>query len=177
MAAADQIFTLSGVALGAIASYLVGSLGERARFRRELAKGWGDRKLDAYAGYIRDVKQVHMLAQRITAARGVHDRNIPLSPEEGLPLIAEASVRRSLSSEQVTLLASAETLATLRRVNEEARILMQFARGVSSSAEDFHQAIRSFTQALDDFHTCARSELGVPGTHLVRDNPAALPFP
>jgi hypothetical protein len=170
MAVADQVFTLSGVALGAIASYLVSSLGERARFRRELAKRWEDRKVNAYAGYIRDVKEVHMLTQRITAAQGLHDRNIALPPDEGLPLLAEASIRRSLSSEQVTLLASAETIAALRRVNDEARILMEFARGVRRDAEegDFHQSIQAFTQALDDFHTCSRSELGVPGMHLTR---------
>lgn len=37
---AAQLLTLAGVALGAIASYLVSSLNERARHRREVAHGW-----------------------------------------------------------------------------------------------------------------------------------------
>jgi hypothetical protein len=48
-----QLFTLAGVALGALASYLVSSVNERARHRREVAKGWEERKFECLANYAR----------------------------------------------------------------------------------------------------------------------------
>jgi hypothetical protein len=41
VAVAAQIFTLSGVALGALCSYLVTSLNERSRYRRDVAMRLG----------------------------------------------------------------------------------------------------------------------------------------
>jgi hypothetical protein len=94
-----QIFTLIGVALGALSSYLVTSLNERSRYRRDVATRLQERKFDAYAGYLSDVRQMVAVANRITASLGFHDRTTsPLSQEEGLPILAELTTRRTASS-------------------------------------------------------------------------------
>src|SRR6516225_1762855 len=99
MSISPQLFTLAGVALGAIASYLVSALTEHARHQRDLSGRWEQRKFDTYAAYVSDVKQQGTRANQISASRGLNTRvTSPLSPEEGLGLLAEAALRRSLSS-------------------------------------------------------------------------------
>jgi hypothetical protein len=43
---AAQIYTLVGVAVGAIASYSVSALNERERYRSELRRGWAEKRLE-----------------------------------------------------------------------------------------------------------------------------------
>ena len=47
MAISHQFFTLAGVAVGAVSSYLVSTLTERTRHRWEVATGWRGKKLEA----------------------------------------------------------------------------------------------------------------------------------
>jgi hypothetical protein len=49
MSISPQLFTLAGVALGAIASCLVSALTEHARHQRDLSGRWEQRKFDTYA--------------------------------------------------------------------------------------------------------------------------------
>jgi hypothetical protein len=114
-----QLFILGGVALGALASYLTSSLTERTRHHRDLSGRWEGRKFDTYASYVSDVKQQGGVANQISASRGLNTRvTSPLSPEEGLVQLAEAALRRSMSSERATLLADADTLVAIRALND-----------------------------------------------------------
>lgn len=92
-----QLITLLGVLLGAVASYLAGFATERIRYRRDLDQQWTTRKLDIYASYINDIKQMRELGGRIAGGIGPDVRPQPLSRDEGLPLLAEAEARRSVS--------------------------------------------------------------------------------
>ena len=171
MAISAQVFTLGGVALGAFCSYLVTSLNERTRYRRELAKGWEGRKFDAYAEYLSDVKRLVAVANRIAASLGLHNRTtLPLSQEEGLAVLADVGTRRTTSSERASLLANEETLAALRELNETAWRLECFARGLikDPSTAKWKEAMRAYWNALNAFHRSARKELGVPGRPLDR---------
>jgi hypothetical protein len=166
MDVAGQVFTLGGVVVGALASYLVTSLNERSRYIREVAKRWEERKFDAYAAYVSDVKQQVVVANRTSATLGLHNRvTSPLMPEEGLPLLAEQVTRRTTSSERATLLAGEATLVAIRRLNDAAWQMECFARDVVENAttSSWEQAFRAYHEALDAFHRCARAELGVPG--------------
>jgi hypothetical protein len=177
MSISPQLFTLAGVALGAIASYLVSTLTERTRHQRNLSGRWEERKFDTYATYISDVKQQGATANRISASRGLNARvTSPLSPETGLELLAEAALHRSLSSERATLLASAETLAAIRALNDAVWLLECYARGTVDGANTdmWESAFTAYRNALDSFHSCARAELGTPG-HLVSRVPEPVP--
>jgi len=57
MSISPQLFTLAGVALGAIASYLVSMLTEHTRHHRHQSGRWKQRKFDTYAAYVSDVKE------------------------------------------------------------------------------------------------------------------------
>src|SRR5690348_6132744 len=100
---AAQLFTLAGVALGAIASYLVGSLNERTRHRREVAKGWEERRYETSVTIVDDIKEMSHSARRMAAYLGLHDR-MPeadeLDVQQGSRMIAEANQRRTVSIER-----------------------------------------------------------------------------
>jgi hypothetical protein len=97
---AAQVFTLVGVLLGAILSYFATWARERSKHQRDVDQRWAERKLDAYVAYISDVKQMRVIARQIVGDSGLDpDLPISLSVEEGLPLLAAAEARRSVSAE------------------------------------------------------------------------------
>lgn len=171
MAIAAQIFTLAGVALGAMASFITTSLNERSRTRREQALRWRDRRIDAYSTYVNDIKHMSAVARRVGASRGLAGRPSDLSAEEGARLLVEAEMRRSLSSEVVTLIGGRETVEALRLLNRTVWDLEFAARGLGddNGPEAWDRTRQHFTDALDAFHRCVRRELEVPGDYLARD--------
>src|ERR1700749_4290617 len=96
-----QLITLLAVLLGGASSFLATAAMERTRYRRDLDGRWTERKLDAYVNYITDIKEMRGIARRMLRDTGF-DRNLPISltREEGLPLLAEAEARRSISAER-----------------------------------------------------------------------------
>jgi hypothetical protein len=174
---APQLLILGGVALGALASYLTSSLTDRTRHQRDLSGRWEGRKFDTYASYISDVKQQGAVANQISASRGLNTRvTSPLIPEEGMGRLADAALRRSLSSERATLLADADTLLAIRALNDAVWLLECYACGTVDGAntENWEVAFTAYRACLDSFHRCARTELGTPG-HLVGRSPELYP--
>ena len=182
MDVSSQVFTLCGVALGALASFLVSYAAERTRYQRDRYSRWEERKYDAFANYISDVKEQTIIAIRIGASRGLNDRiTDPLSPEEGMEKLAEITSRRSLSSERAALLADADTLTAIRSLNDAAWLLYRYACGViaGASPEEWATAFQQYNHSLNEFHRCARAELGTPGQFVDRPyyHPGASPSP
>jgi hypothetical protein len=96
-----QIFTLIGVALGALSSYLAASLTDRRRDRHDASARWEARRFDIYMAYLGDVKDQVATANRISASFGLHTRvTSQLTLEDGLPTLAEIATRRTVSSER-----------------------------------------------------------------------------
>jgi hypothetical protein len=180
VAVTAQIFTLIGVALGALSSYLVTSLNERSRYRRDVATRLQERKFDAYAEYLGDVRQMVAVANRVAASLGLHNRTtLPVSQLEGLPILAELATRRTASSERARLLAGEETVTALHGLNDAAWGLELIARGVVTdvSAQTWEEAMQTYLSALNAFHYNARHELGVPGRALDRPVASAPAIP
>jgi len=173
---AAQLFTLAGVALGAIASYLIGSLNERTRHRREIAKGWEGRKYDNFVTFIEDIKMMSHISRRMAATLGLHDR-MPeadkLDVQQGALMISEANQRRTVSIERLRLLSDTETISAAYRLNEAVWVMEWMVQGKIPDAgpEDWDRAVSGFVDAFDTFHRCARVELGVPGGHVPRQIP------
>jgi hypothetical protein len=168
---AAQLFTLAGVALGALASYVISSLGERTRHQREIAKGWEERKFDGFVTYVNDIKAMSTIAKRMTAFSGLHVRSADkLDPAVGAPLLAEADSRRSVSMERMRLLSGVDTITAASRLDSAVWNLEWIARGLIDGAapKDWQAAQHEFEAAFDAFHECARRELGVPGQLGVR---------
>lgn len=171
-----QIFTLIGVTLGALASYLATSASERARNGREVAKGWEQRRYDCYAEYLHEVKLMGAVARRMAASLGLTDRSADrLDPEAGAPLLAEAEVKRAVAMEKVRLLADADTIVAVARINEVIWRMDWMVRGlIDASPELWRETDEASALAFDEFHRSARRELGTPGLLVPR---AFIPLP
>ena len=168
---ATQVFTLAGVALGALASFLAATVSERARHRREIAQAWEGRKYDCYAEYVHEVKAMSVVARRMAAAAGLTERSGDrLDLHAGASLLTDAEVRRSIASEKLRLLSDVQTITAAERLGEAAWQLEWLARGKipDASPGQWSKADEAFARAFDAFHQCARRELGVPGRSLPR---------
>lgn len=166
-----QLITLLAVLLGAAASYLAASTTERARYRRDQDQRWNERKLDACVTYLSDIKQMRAIARRIVGDTGL-DPNLPiaLTKDEGLPLLAEAEARRSVSAELVLLLGSEEVINALRTLNGAVWKLEWYARGLidNGDTDTWRQASGEYAVAINRFQECVRRDVGVPGVYVPR---------
>jgi hypothetical protein len=116
MGFAEQLVTVGAVLAGGAASYVVGRLTDRDRFRRDLKIRWDERRLDAYADYASAAKQACRLANRI-----LRSRFRPGETDDVTGLIAElnsAERERSISFEQVVLLGDPAAVAAAHELNE-----------------------------------------------------------
>jgi len=120
---ANQIVTLAAVVTGALTTYLVTALGDRARDRRETVRQWVDRKLANYTSYTNDVKNLVTVARQLAAVNGLHDAAPGIAEDRARAMLDEAEVRRSASYESVKLLADASTLHATRALNDAVHLL------------------------------------------------------
>jgi hypothetical protein len=123
----NVVLPLLGVLVGAMASYIAGAAAERRRWRRETQIRWDTKRLDAYAGYANAVKTFILIANRVSAARGIGTAAQPVAIEEGLEQLAEAE--RGSAWEHVLLLGDPDTIAAARRWHKGAWHLEHFSRG------------------------------------------------
>ena len=157
---ADQLPTLIGVVIGAAATFAATFATDRARWRREQSVRWDVKRADAYAEYGFAVKKVISLAVRIAAHRGVHALGEPLSPEEGIGLLADAEHERAVRWETVLLLGSDEVVEAARRWHRGVFPLEEIARGYPTSA-DWETAVAVVGRERGRFYEAARNDLGL----------------
>lgn len=101
----QQLPTLLGVGVGALATYATTSLGDRARWQRERASRWDAARMQAYTAYGDTVKRVFNLAIRMAAARGLPHTIEPLNPDaEAMEALNEAEDKRTSAWEAILLL-------------------------------------------------------------------------
>jgi hypothetical protein len=159
----QQLPTLIGVLVGAGASFLATSAGERARWRRAQATRWDKRRVDAYAEYGHAVKNMIYIATRIAAFRGHHQVLHPLPPDEGLQLLATADQERGAKWETVLLLGNPATVAAARDWHRSVWRLEHFAQGRAGVEDDWNEAVLQTVQTRQKFYEAARRDLGVGG--------------
>lgn len=166
---AAQIYTLIGVVVGALASYSVSALNERARYQRELRRGWAEKRLEIYGDFLGSIKEFTAIARMLAAEGGLPDRMTPISREEGLALLQRAELRRGECMEKLSLLADTETLLAARVLNRTSWQLQGFATGkLGSDNTAWEDAIRAYNEAINAFHQSARREMQVPGIYALR---------
>ena len=70
----QQLPVLIGVGVGALASYLVTSATERARWQRQQATRWDDKRAQVYAAYGYAVKNVFEMQTYCRLSRPRHEK-------------------------------------------------------------------------------------------------------
>ncbi|MGW3513609.1 hypothetical protein [Streptomyces sp. NPDC000994] len=149
-----QIITLIGVLIGALASFLATTMAERAKFGREIATRWDERKLDAYIQYTSCIKEILRAARIVFAAREAGEDRAP-----GLAVMESAEAKRSVLFEGLVLLADEDATKVANRVNERTWAVLRLARDPDGADGTPDEVGRAVIQALNDFHRAAKADL------------------
>ncbi|MFS4097165.1 hypothetical protein [Streptomyces sp. AF1A] len=168
----QQLPALIGVVIGALGSYLAAMRGDQARFRREQAARWEERRLAVYTDYARTLKKAVSLTYRVAAHLGNDPHPHPLSPEEAAPLLAEAELGRDPAGEALLLLGS-------REVVEKARVwvvtlleMERFVRQRTRDPEAWRELLERQRAGREGYYAAVREDLALPPGH-----PARWPLP
>ncbi|WEH13875.1 hypothetical protein [Streptomyces sp. VNUA24] len=164
----QQLPALLGVVIGAFGSYLVVMRGEQVRFRRERESRWEERRLTVYADWARTVKQSVTLTYRVASHLGNDPHPHPLSPEEAVPLMAEATAARDPSGEALLLLGSPEVVEKARAWVVTVMRMEEFLRGGTRDPVAWQTLLERQRAGRDAYYTAVREDLALPPGHAGR---------
>ena len=164
----QQLPALIGVVIGALGSYLAIVRGDRARFRREQAARWDERRLAVYADYARSLKKSITLTYRVASHLGNDPHPHPLSPEDAAPLIAEATVSRDPSGETLLLLGSPEVVERARTWVVTVMEMEQFLREGTHDPQTWKDLLERQRAGREGYYTAVRGDLALPPGHSAR---------
>lgn len=155
----DQLPALIGVVVGTLGTILATSVSDRAKWTRSQAVRWDERRVDAYATFARAVKEMHLVAMRLTRPSATASAD----QEADLRALSEADTECSKAWEGVLLLGDANTVDAGRGWREAAYQLVAAARERPSADFDREAAVRATDEGRDRFYAAARASLAVGG--------------
>jgi hypothetical protein len=168
----QQLPALFGVVIGALGSYFALARSDRARFQREQAARWDERKLSVYAEYARTLKRSVTLTYRVAAHLGNDPNPHPLSPQEAAPLLAEAAVARDPSGEALILLGSPEVVERARAWVVTVMEMERFLREETRDPQAWQALLERQRIGRGGYYAAVRDDLALPPGH-----PARWPLP
>lgn len=158
----QQLPALIGVVIGALGSYLAVVRSDRARFRRERAAQWEERRLAVYGDYAGALKSCVVLTYRVASGLGNDPHPHPLTPEEAAPLMAAAAANVDSHWEQLLMLGGP-------RVVERARawivVIREMERFLSTGTLDLRawEALLERQRACrEGYYRAVRQDLDLP---------------
>ncbi|MFV0132242.1 hypothetical protein ACLGIH_03070 [Streptomyces sp. HMX87] len=154
--------------IGALGSYLAIVRSDRARFRRETAARWEERKLAVYADYARALKRSVTLTYRIASHLGNAPRPHPLAPEEAAPLLAEATVARDPAGEALVMLGSTEVVEKARAWVVTVLEMEAFLRAETRDPAAWQALLERQRAAREGYYSAVREDLALPPGHGAR---------
>jgi hypothetical protein len=164
----QQLPALIGVVIGALGSYLAVVRGDQARFRRERAARWEERRLAVYADYARAVKATVTVTYRVASELGNGTHPDPLTVEEARPLLAEANTGRDPSGEALIMLGSPEVVAKGRLWVVTAMEMERFVREGRRDPEAWQVLLEQQRAGREAYYAAVRDDLGLPPGHSAR---------
>lgn len=151
--------------IGALGSYLAITRGDQARFRREQAARWEERRLSVYGDYARSVKATVTPAYRVAAHLGNDPHPHPLAPEAAEALLADASDARDPAWEALLLLGAPEVVAQGRRWAAVANAMESFLREQITDPVRWSALLEQQRVARERYYAAARVDLALPPGH------------
>ncbi|WP_406119052.1 hypothetical protein [Streptomyces sp. NBC_00989] len=161
----QQLPALIGVVIGALGSYVAIVRGDRARFRRERAARWEERRLEVYAEYARTLKKSVTLAYRVASHFGNDPHPHPLTPAEAEPLLAEATVGRDPSGEALILLGSPEVVEKARAWVSAVMEMERFMRTQTHDPVAWRELMDRQRAGREGYYAAVRDDLALPPGH------------
>ncbi|MEU2775818.1 hypothetical protein ABZ646_23520 [Streptomyces sp. NPDC007162] len=164
----QQLPALIGVVIGALGSYLAVVRGDRARFRREQAARWDERRLTVYSEYARAVKKSVNLTYRVASHLGNDPHPHPMSSAEAEPLLAQATDGRDPAGEALIMLGSP---AVVERAREWVTTVMEMERFMRSGTVDpdaWQHLLERQRAGREGYYSAVRKDLALPPGHPAR---------
>ncbi|MFH9570935.1 hypothetical protein ACH4MG_10350 [Streptomyces sp. NPDC017454] len=164
----QQLPALIGVVVGALGSYLAVVRSDRARFCRETAARWEERRLAVYADYARTLKTSVTLTYRIAAHLGNDPHPHPLPPREAAPAQAEATLARDPAGEALILLGGPEVVEKARAWVLTVMEMERFLREETRDPEAWQALLERQRAGREGYYTAVRKDLALPPGHAAR---------
>ncbi|MFG3248570.1 hypothetical protein [Streptomyces sp. NPDC048187] len=164
----QQLPALIGVVIGALGSYLAVVRSDRARFDRETAARWEERRLAVYADYARALKSSVTLAYRVAAHFGNDPHPHPLPPGEAAPAQAEAVVARDPAGEALLLLGSRDVVDKARVWVVAVMDMERFLREETRDPVAWRALLEEQRTAREGYYAAVREDLALPPGHGAR---------
>lgn len=156
------LFTLFAVALGAFGSFAVTRSMERKRWLHEQETRWDQLRLQSCIEYATAVKLAIIRSRSILGYLGLSPTLTPLSPEEGLPLLAMDENSRTAKLEALMVLASPATIEAARTWHGIAWRFQHWATGAKpTSSVEVEAAYAEAQEAREAYYLAVRRDLGV----------------
>ncbi|GLW47422.1 hypothetical protein Stsp02_30840 [Streptomyces sp. NBRC 14336] len=174
----QQLPALLGVVIGALGSYLALVRSDQARFRREEAARWEERRLAVYSDYARSVKKTVTVTYRVAAALGCGTHPDPLALDEAKPLLAEANEGRDPAGEALLMLGSVDVVEKARSWVVTVMEMERFVREGRPDTEAWQALLDRQRAGREGYYTAVREDLGLPPGHSARWRlPVTVPAP
>ncbi|MFH8217972.1 hypothetical protein ACH4C2_02115 [Streptomyces sp. NPDC018057] len=164
----QQLPALIGVVIGALGSYLAVVRSDRARFERERATRWEERRLAVYADYARVLKKAVTLSYRVAAHLGNDPHPHPLPLAEAEPLLAEAALARDPAGEALIMLGAPEVVERARVWVLVAMDMERFLREEPHAPEAWQALLTRQREARQGYYAAVRTDLALPPGHPAR---------
>lgn len=157
-----QVYTLAGVVLGALGSFVATTLLEREKARQHMAIRWDDVSLQAFSDYLEAVVGMVRMANQAARQQGWNDNAPSRDFDEALRLLEEREDARAIAFERVRLVADKATIDAAHRLNAAVWELEWMASGLKSgSPSEWQLSVQTYLGALDDFHGATRDRLSM----------------
>ncbi|MFF4504450.1 hypothetical protein [Streptomyces sp. NPDC001401] len=170
----QQLPALIGVVIGALGSYLAVVRGDQARFRREQAVRWEERRLAAYVDYARALKRSVTLTYQVASHLGDDPHPHPLPLQEAEPQLAEAMTARDPAWEALLLLGSPDVVEKARAWVLTLIDMEQYVRQDTRDPAAWHALLEQQRDRRDGYYTAVRDDLALPPGHSARWAPPML---
>ncbi|MEV8033523.1 hypothetical protein [Streptomyces sp. NPDC086182] len=167
----QQLPALIGVVIGALGSYLAIVRGDRARFGREQAARWEERRLAVYSDYARCLKKTITLTYRVAAHLGDDPHPHPLPPEAAAPLLAAALDARDPAWEALLMLGTPEVVEKAREWALMAMRMENFPNERVRGQNAWRDLLQEQRATREAYYTAVRDDLALPPGHSARWQP------
>lgn len=159
----EQVTAIVGVAVGALLSFMLTSIADQTRWRRDAAVRWYPQRMTVYAEYAFAVRQMHQVVLA-GATQHRHGRRPArqVSPDVDAAL-TRVEAERAVKFEAVLLIGDARTVAAARRWHQALWHLECFVRGQFTGDIEWAAAMREFGEARVAYYRAARQDLGIAG--------------
>ncbi|WP_152037900.1 hypothetical protein [Micromonospora sp. B006] len=152
-----------GVAVGALLSFTLSAVADRARWRRDVAVRWDPQRMSVYAEYGFAVRQMYQVVLAVAMRHGYGQGPLRSVVPDADTALTEAEADRAARFEAVLLIGNPRTIAAARRWHQSVWHLECFARGLVSGRVEWEAAVREFGAARAGYYQAARLDLGIAG--------------